>query len=119
MGTATASDELRDLTARIANEYGLGLQYEDLQRFPRIDGMNTKDFEADFIAALETLEPGTYLFVEHPGYDSPELRAFGHPGYENVATHRAGVTKAFTSKKVKAVIKKRGIKLISYADLNP
>jgi hypothetical protein len=57
------------------------------------------------------------MLVEHPGLDTPELRGFGHPGYENVAQHRAGVTKAFTSGKVKSTIQKRGIRLISYADL--
>jgi hypothetical protein len=45
------------------------------------------------------------------------MRAIGHKGYENVASHRAGVTRAFTSDKVKQVIQRRGIQLISYADL--
>lgn len=67
--------------------------------------------------ALEELQPGTYLLVEHPATDDPESRAIGHKGYENVAEDRAGVTHALTSEKVKAVIKKRGIELISYRDL--
>ncbi len=57
-----------------------------------------------------------WLFVEHPGLDTPEMRAIGHKGYEDVAADRDGVTKMFTSEKVKAVIKRRGIKLVSYAD---
>lgn len=117
MGAATATDALRALTQRVADDYGLGLQYDELQRFPRIGGIDAKDFESELVEALEKIEPGTYMLVEHPGYDTPELRGFGHPGYENVAQHRAGVTKAFTSDRVKAVIKKRGIQLISYADL--
>jgi hypothetical protein len=45
------------------------------------------------------------------------MRAIGHKGYENVAAHRAGVTHAFTSARVKKVIAERNIELISYADL--
>ena len=66
---------------------------------------------------LENLKPGTYLFIEHPGYDTPEMRAIGHKGYDDVAKDRDGVTKAWTNEKVKEVIERRGIQLISYADL--
>ena len=118
MGTATASPRLRALTTRIARDYGLRLQSNMLQRFPRIGGNNAPDFESELAAALETLGPGKWLLVEHPGLDTPELRAFGHQGYDNVAQHRAGVTRAFTSEKVKEVIQRRGINLISYADLS-
>jgi len=67
---------------------------------------------------LESLEPGkTYLFVDHPGLDSPELRSIHHIGYEDVAMDRQGVTDLWTDPKIKALIEKRGIQLISYADL--
>ena len=68
---------------------------------------------------LEALGPGTWVLVEHPGLDTPEMRAIGHKGYWNVATHRDAVTRAFTSEKVKAVIMRRGIQLVSYADAWP
>jgi len=68
---------------------------------------------------LYKLEPGkTYLFLDHPGFDDNELHAVHHIGYEAVATDRQGVTDLFTNKKVKAVIKKLGIQLISYNDLS-
>jgi len=38
-------------------------------------------------------------------------------GHGNVGLDRKWVTRVFTSEKVKAVIKKKGIKLISYGDL--
>jgi hypothetical protein len=47
------------------------------------------------------------------------MRGHGHKGYWNVAAHRDAVTKAFTSDKVKATIKKRGIQLVSYNDVWP
>jgi chitin disaccharide deacetylase len=67
---------------------------------------------------LESLKPGeTYLFVDHPGLDTPELRAIHHKGYDNVALDRQGVTDVWTNPKVKDVIKKKEIRLISYKDL--
>jgi hypothetical protein len=45
------------------------------------------------------------------------MRAIGHAGYEHVANDRDGVTKAFTSKKVKETIERAGIKLLSYREL--
>lgn len=66
------------------------------------------------VNALRELTPGLYLIVEHPGMDVPEMHGLGHPGYENVASHRDGVTKAFTDARVKKVIEEKNIKLISY-----
>jgi len=72
-----------------------------------------------FNEAVKMLEetPGLWLFVEHPGMDTPEMRAIGHQGYRHVAADRDAVTKTFTSEKVKQVIKSRRIKLLSYGDL--
>jgi len=66
----------------------------------------------------ENLKPSqTYLFVDHPGLDTPELRAIHHIGYDKVAIDRQGVTDVWTNAKVKEVIKKRGIQLISYKEI--
>ena len=42
------------------------------------------------------------------------MQGIGHIGYENVAFDRDGVTKAYTSEKVKKAINDKGIQLISY-----
>lgn len=68
------------------------------------------------IRIVEKLTPGTWLLVDHPGLDVPEMQGIGHLGYENVAADRAGVTRAFTSPKVKEAVQRRGVRLISYAD---
>ncbi|HIC88560.1 MAG TPA: hypothetical protein EYP04_04060 [Anaerolineae bacterium] len=73
--------------------------------------------EERLVAILENLSPGLWIFVDHPGFDTPEMRALGHPGYESVAAERAGVTRALTSKRVKEVIERKKIKLIGYRDL--
>ena len=67
---------------------------------------------------LDDLKPGeTYLFVDHPGLDSPELRAIHHIGYENVAADRQGVTDLFTSNEVKAALKKKNVAIIGYNEV--
>ena len=66
---------------------------------------------------LDDLQPGqTYMFLDHPGFDTPELRAIHHIGYETVAADRQGVTDLFTSEVIKAALKKRNIQVISYKD---
>ena len=70
-----------------------------------------------FAGMLETLGPGTWLFVDHPALDGLEMREVHHVGYEDVAVDRQGVVEAWTSPRVKEVIQRRGIELISYRDL--
>jgi chitin disaccharide deacetylase len=119
MGTAVATPELRALVLRLCEEYGLLYRDDSLQPLRGFSGSqkSAADKEADLARLLEELEPGRWLLIEHPAYDTPEMQAMGHRGYENVATDRAGVTHAFTSPVVKEVIARRGIRLISYADL--
>lgn len=119
MGAATATPELRALTARLAAEYGLGAETTGLKPLDWRSANTPAERERTLVELLESLTPGRWLLVEHPAFDTPELRAFGHQGYEDVAAHRSAVTQAFTSQRVRAVIQKRGIKLISYADLKP
>ena len=119
MNTAVATPELRALTARLAKEYGLRLEDEGV-KFAGEFGTYTatvKEREKALVDLLQQLPPGQWLLVEHPGLDTPEMRQMGHKGYEMVAAHRDGVTRAFTSPKVKGVIARRHITLLSYADL--
>lgn len=120
MGTATASPELRALTRKLAEEYNLPIEFPTLKRPERRFGGNefsAEEKEAQLVELIESLTPGDWLIVEHPGLDTPEMRAIGHKGYWNVAEDRAGVTHAFTSERVKQAIRARGVVLGSYADL--
>jgi predicted glycoside hydrolase/deacetylase ChbG (UPF0249 family) len=112
---------VQEVYNKLAREYGLEINTGDygVKGFPLRDKGETLDERIDnFIAALHKLEPGnTYRYIEHPGLDTQEMQAYGHVGYENVATDRDLVTKTFTNEKVKDVIKQRNIKLISYKDL--
>lgn len=121
MGCTTLSDEVKALTKKLAKEYHIPVD-PDLEYAGSVgyNGPSTTASEKieSFTKMLNNLEPGkTYVFVDHPGFDNEELRAVYHIGYENVATDRQGVTDLYTSPKVKALIKKKGIRLIGYRDL--
>jgi predicted glycoside hydrolase/deacetylase ChbG (UPF0249 family) len=119
MGTAVASKELRAIVERLSAEYKLPFEHRDLKRVSGWSGAQKsgEQKENDLVTAIEKLTAGTWILVEHPATDTPESRAMGHVGYTNVAEDRAGVLRALTSPRVKEVVKSRGIKLISYADL--
>jgi len=119
MGTATGSPRLKALVDRLAVDYQLPIAIPGLKRTGRF-GSKVDSFErreAAMVELIEQLKPGLWMLIEHPGLDTPEMRAIGHPGYENVAEDRDNVTKVFTSPKVKAAIERHGVQLVSYADV--
>ncbi len=121
MGCSGWDPKVEEVYNKLAKEYRLEIDPGDpgVKWFPLAAKGETFDERIEnFITALRKLEPGnTYIYVEHPGLDTPEMQGFGHKGYENVATDRDLVTKTFTDEKVKEVIKQRNIRLISYKDL--
>jgi chitin disaccharide deacetylase len=121
MGCTHIDESVKAMTKKLAQEYKIDIDTERLGvKGIGYDGPHKTLEEKieSFIKMLNKLEPGnTYVFVDHPGLDSPELRSIYHIGYENVATDRQGVTSLWTNEKVKAAIKSKGIQLISYRDL--
>jgi hypothetical protein len=121
MNCTGISDEVKALVKKLATEYRLDIETREtgVKNVGYIGPRGTSAEKiASFIKMLESLESDqTYLFVDHPGLDGAEMRAIHHIGYENVALDRQGVTDAWTSPRVKDVIKARGIQLIGYRDL--
>jgi predicted glycoside hydrolase/deacetylase ChbG (UPF0249 family) len=121
MGCDHLNDDVKKLTRKLAKEYGLDINPADFGvKSVGLKGLRGTSEEkiASFIKLLESLEDETTsLFVEHPGLDSPELRAISHIGYENVAADRQGVTDMWTDERVRKLIEARGIQLIGYRDL--
>lgn len=121
MGCTYLSNEVSALTKRLAKEYSIPVDPEpepvSMASYEGPHKTSTEKIQA-FTNMLNKLEPGrTYIFVDHPGLDNEELRAIYHVGYEDVAADRQGVTDTFTNQKIKALIKEKGIRLISYKDL--
>jgi predicted glycoside hydrolase/deacetylase ChbG (UPF0249 family) len=120
MGFTSLDPKIKQLVEKLGVEYGLGVNYYDdsIRRFPGWEDARTLQERIDYFAwNLERLEPGTYLFVDHPAKDSPEMRSVFHKGYENVAEDREWVTHVFTSAKIWETIRENNIRLISYKDL--
>ena len=118
MGTATCTPELKALVSLLAEEYALPIHLPNLKHAPRWLGKpkTSEEAETAMVKLLENLKPGLWLFVEHPGLDTPEMQAISHTGSNDVHKERAAVTDAFSSEKVKQVVRRRGIKLVGYAD---
>jgi len=120
MGFGGLSPEVEALVKSLATESGLLVDLEGRGvKSARWDGPHETGEEkvASFVRMLEGLEPGTWLFVDHPADDTPEMRAIHHVGYENVAADRQGVVDAWTSPLVRQTVERRGIRLVSYRDL--
>jgi len=121
MGFPSAHESIDSLVKALAVEYGLDINpAEKGVEYFRVEGLKAESAEERidaFCKALEGLKEGTYMFVEHPSLDTPEMQAVGHKGYYGTASDRQMVTDMFTSEKVMKTIDKLGIELISYADL--
>jgi len=120
MGCSDWDPKVKEVCAKLAKEYSLDIPPSAgaLRGAGGFGDAKTAAARTErFIRMLEGLKPGTYLFVEHPGLDTPEMQAIGHSGYEDVAQDRQAVTDVFTSGQVKKAIKDLKIELISYTDL--
>ncbi|NMB71625.1 MAG: ChbG/HpnK family deacetylase [Bacteroidales bacterium] len=120
MGCSDIAPEVRELFKRLAKEYGLEINPADYGVKALRGWGEEKDFSkrlAIFLKALENLTPGTWLFVDHPALNQPEMETIGHPGYEDVGKDRDMVVKIFTHPDVKKMISKKGIELAGYNSL--
>lgn len=117
MGFNGLDPKINRLVDDLANEYGLFVDMKNVKRFQGWNNEEPLDSRIDqFCENIQKLTPGTYLFVEHPAKNFPEMQPVGHPRNRDVAAQRDMVTQVFTSEKVKKAIKDKGIQLISYAD---
>ena len=114
--------ELTALVHKLAKEYGLYWNPDSaLENFPRMnvdkDATLEKRIDA-FIEAFDKLEAGkTYLFIEHPAYNTPEMQTIMQKATDRIGKDREYIVKMFTDERVKSAIKAKGIHLVSYADI--
>jgi len=118
MGAPDCKPELKALVRKLAKEYKLIYETENVSNIPDTGWDKASSFqekETAFINMLALLKPGkTYLFVEHPGNESEEMKAIGNKGMLTVARDRQWVTQVFTSSKIIRAIHEKGIELIDY-----
>lgn len=109
------------LVAQLSAEHGLVVPFDlDIEWVGKVyEGSDNGAVKAEKLAArLETLEPGLWLHIDHASTDDPEMRAYGHPGYDNVAADRFANFEAWTSPVVRDVVDRRGIKLTNYREID-
>lgn len=116
MGFASPFPEMQELLKKLSAEYHL-LMPAGGRMGKLYESTDSGAVRAEKIAKkLETLEPGTWILLDHAALDTPEMRAIHHPGYENVAQDRQAVTDSWTHPLVKDVVKRRRIKLVGHND---
>ncbi len=121
MGCQDADPKIKELVKRLGKEYKIEINLDEYS-YKKMKGFGgshlTSEEKIDsFITNINKLTPGVWLFVDHPGYDTNEMKAISHVGYENVAFDRDGVSKVFMSQRVKDAIIEKKIKLVSYKEL--
>lgn len=123
IGSSGVDPKMEELFSKLAEDYNLDIQLsnynvEGLSGAMAGEQANFKVRKQNFIKTLKNLENGkTYLFVEHPGYDDPEMKAVNYFDGQNVGIDRDVVTKILTDGDVKKVIEERNIELINYSEL--
>ncbi len=66
---------------------------------------------------LESLTPGVWRYIGHPAHDTPELRAVDSEWGPRIAAARSATLRVWSDPEIKRIIARRGIELISPADL--
>jgi predicted glycoside hydrolase/deacetylase ChbG (UPF0249 family) len=114
---------LGDMIRKIAADYDLPLSGTFGEKNIGIYSTPVDQKLDEAVRIVSELEPGLYLWICHPGIDSPEQRALVHSAPEDifidggVGIHRAEVLRVLQSLELKSVILKRGIQLTNYRDL--
>ncbi len=112
MGCYYMTPEVNALAKRLAVEYKIDIEPEALgvQRVDYAGPKRTLEEKKKkvLLPCWRAWSPARRIqLLDHPGLDSPELRAIHHIGYENVAEDRQGVTDTWTSAEIKAIIRKK------------
>ena len=111
----------RQIKEKLSKEYGLPISGKiDEKRASGIYSVPVEKKIATAVEMIDNLDPGLYLWVCHPGIDSPEQNVLMHSFPEHVfkdsgvGKHRAEVLKALTSYDLKAAVISSGIILTDY-----
>ncbi|MGE5789314.1 MAG: ChbG/HpnK family deacetylase [Syntrophaceae bacterium] len=119
-----ANDDVKKIIRKLSKEYALpisgtlGEKYAISVYKTPVDGKL-----ASALKQIDQLTPGLWLWVAHPGIESPEQNALVHTSPEDrftgggVGRHRAAETGVLTSREVKDAIAKKKIRLTTYREL--
>lgn len=122
MGTAVKYPEFRELTERLAREYGLGMStyFGDMRHDPQYSAAPPAKIDS-LEAMVNRLTPPLNLVVTHVGIDNAELGALLDMNTSgplpDMSKNRQGELDALTSPRFSEALKARNIRLITYRQL--
>ena len=122
MGTATRYPEFREITERLAHEYGLGMSeyFGESENDPQYQAA-PKDKTDSLVAMVDRLRPQFNLVVTHVGIDDSELGALVDMNTDgplpDMSKNRQGELNALMSPRFADALKAHDITLITYRQL--
>jgi predicted glycoside hydrolase/deacetylase ChbG (UPF0249 family) len=119
-----ANADVQRIVRKLSKEYGLPISGTLGEKYAISVYKTPVDQKLEAaLKLIDRLTPGLWLWVAHPGIESPEQNALVHTSPEDrftdggVGRHRAAETGVLTSKAVKDAIAKKKIRLTTYRDL--
>ena len=115
--------EFTAVSLKIAEEFGVPRSgHAGDQPMAGIYGTEPSEKEDTYAKILENLSPGTYLSVHHLLIDAPDSHVLLHTEVVNqmpagVGHHRIAECQTLTSPRIREIVDRRGIELLSYRDL--
>lgn len=122
MGTALRTPEFREVTERLAREFGLGMSgyFGETMASPQYAAAPSAKIDS-LTTLVQRLVPGVNVVITHVGIDDAELGALLDMNDSNplpdMSKHRNGELNALTSSKFRDTLKSRSVQLITYRDL--
>jgi predicted glycoside hydrolase/deacetylase ChbG (UPF0249 family) len=122
MGTVVSYPEFRDLTERLAREFGLGMSqyFGEIRHDPQYWAEPRKKADS-LVAMVNRLQPGFSVVVTHVGIDDSELGSLLDMNTSNplpeMSKNRQGELDALTSKRFRDALNARNVQLLTYRQL--
>lgn len=122
MGTPVRTPEFREVTERLAREFGLGMSgyFGETMAGPQYAAAPAAKIDS-LTTLVQRLAPGVNVVITHVGIDDAELGALLDMNVEyplpDMSKHRNGELDALTSSKFRDALKSRSVRLITYRDL--
>jgi len=119
-----ANDDVKKIIRKLSKEYGLPISGTLGEKYAiSVYKTPVEGKLASALKQIDKLTPGLWLWVAHPGIESPEQNALVHTSPEDrftgggVGRHRAAETAVLTSREVKDAIAGKKIRLTTYREL--
>jgi hypothetical protein len=122
MGTAIRYPEFREITERLAREFGFGMSeyFGEAMESPQYSAAPQSKADS-LVALIARLQPRVNVVVTHVGIDGPELGALVDMNTDGplpeMSKNRQGELDALTSQRFKDAVKARNVQLMTYRQL--